>query len=256
MIGRQGIAAACFLLALLSGLAKSSELEMKLEAAPIDVRDLASLQSGARTFVNYCLNCHSASLVRYNRLRDLGLTEEQIKDNLMFTAPKIGEVMNVSLIKKDGVDWFGAAPPDLSMAARSRGADWLYAYLRAFYRDPASATGWNNTVFERVGMPHVLWQLQGQRILREEVQKDSSGKELKDSHGNLVKLSKLETLSAGTLSQREYDALVRDLVNFMVWMAEPNQVWRKQVGVWVLFFLTVLVGLTYALYKEFWKDVH
>lgn len=236
--------------------AQASEVEVKLESAPIDVRDVASLQAGARTFVNYCLNCHSASLMRYNRLGDLGLSEQQIKDNLMFTADKVGEMMNIGMNKKDAAEWFGAAPPDLSVTARSRGADWLYGYLRGFYRDPSSATGWNNTVFDRVAMPHVLWQLQGERILKEEVVKDAAGKEAKDGHGNVMKIARFETVTPGALSSLEYDTTVRDLVNFMTWMSEPTQVLRKQVGVWVLFFLTLLVALSYALYKEFWKDVH
>jgi ubiquinol-cytochrome c reductase cytochrome c1 subunit len=236
--------------------ALASEGEVKLESAPIVVRDVASLQAGARTFVNYCLNCHSASLMRYNRLRDLGLSEQQIKDNLMFTADKVGEMMSIGMNKKDAADWFGAAPPDLSVTARSRGEDWLYGYLRGFYRDPSSATGWNNTVFDRVAMPHVLWQLQGERILKEEVVKDAAGKEARDGHGNVMKTARFEAVTPGTLSPLEYDTTVRDLVNFMTWMSEPTQVLRKQVGVWVLFFLAVLVALTYALYKEFWKDVH
>jgi len=233
----------------------ASEADIKLEAAPIDVRDAVSLQSGARTFVNYCLNCHSASLMRYNRLRDIGLTEQQIKDNLMFTADKIGEMMTIAMTRKDASDWFGPAP-DLSLIARSRGADWLWSYFRGFYRDPSSATGWNNTVFQGVGMPHVLWQLQGDRVLKHEVVKDSTGREVKDGHGNIMKTVKFESVTPGALSPVEYDTVVRDLVNFMTWMAEPNQVLRKQVGIWVIFFLAILVALSYALYKEFWKDVH
>jgi ubiquinol-cytochrome c reductase cytochrome c1 subunit len=235
--------------------ARASEAEVRLEAAPIDVRDRASLQAGARTFVNYCLNCHSASLLRYNRMRDIGLTEQQIKDNLMFTADKVGEMMNIAMTKKDAADWFGPAP-DLTLIARSRGADWLWSYFRGYYRDPASPTGWNNTVFHGVGMPHVLWQLQGDRVLIEEVSKDVAGQAVKDRHGNVIRSVRFESVRRGTLTQVEYDTVVRDLVNFMTWMAEPDQVLRKQVGIWVIFFLAVLVALSYALYKEFWKDVH
>jgi len=233
----------------------ASEAEIRLEAAPIDVRDSASLQAGARTFVNYCLNCHSASLMRYNRLVDIGLTEQQIKDNLMFTADKVGEMMNIAMTKKDAADWFGPAP-DLSLIARSRGPDWLWNYFRGFYRDPNSPTGWNNTVFLGVGMPHVLWQLQGDRVLIEEVSRDVAGQPAKDSHGNVIKSVRFETVRRGALSSVEYDTVVRDLVSFMTWMAEPNQVLRKQTGIWVIFFLAILVALSYALYKEFWKDVH
>ncbi len=231
---------------------RASESEVRLERAPIDVRDVESLQSGARTFVNYCLNCHSASLMRYNRLRDLDLTDRQIIDNLMFSATKVGEMMNIAMTKQDAAAWFGPAP-DLSVIARSRGPDWLWSYLRGYYRDPKSPTGWNNTVFPGVGMPNVLWQLQGQRALKEEAEKDASGREVKDGHGGVAKF---ETVVPGTLSPLEFDVQVRDLVAFMTWMADPNQVLRKQVGVWVLFFLAVLVALSYALYKEYWKDVH
>ena len=256
-----GFAAPVILVApLLVGLAVplaawASEAEIRLEAAPIDVRDAASLQAGARTFVNYCLNCHSASLLRYNRLRDIGLTEQQIKDNLLFTAEKVGEMMNIAMTKKDAADWFGPAP-DLTLIARSRGADWLWSYFRGYYRDPNSPTGWNNTVFAGVGMPHVLWELQGDRVLIEDVSRDVAGRAVKDTRGNVIKSVRFETIRRGKLSQAEYDTVVRDLVNFMTWMAEPDQVLRNQVGIWVLFFLAILVALSYALYKEFWKDVH
>lgn len=229
---------------------------VKLDPAPIDLRDVASLQAGARTFVNYCLNCHSASMMRYSRLRDIGLTDEQIKDNLLFSTDKIGEMMNVAMTKKDGKDWFGATPPDLSVIARSRGADWLYTYMRGFYRDPATATGWNNLAFDRVAMPHVLWKLQGERVRTEVVLKDAAGKELSDGHGGVRKVVKLETVTPGTLSTVEYDVLARDLVNYLVWMGEPNQILRKQVGFWVLVVLGILILLTWMLKKEYWKDVH
>lgn len=235
--------------------AGASEAEVKLETAPIDVRDLASLQAGARMFVNYCLNCHSASLMRYNRLRDLGLSERQIMDNLMFNADKVGEMMTIAMTKKDAADWFGPAP-DLSVIARSRGADWLWSYLRGFYRDAKSPTGWNNTVFEGVGMPNVLWKLQGERVLNQETLKDAAGREVTDAHGNVMKASRFQTITTGALSPVEYDTAVRDLVNFMVWMAEPNQVFRRQVGMGVVAFLFALVLITYFLYREFWKDVH
>ena len=157
--------------------------------------------------MNYCLNCHSASLMRYNRLEELGLTESQIKDNLLFTGDKVGEMMTVAMTKKDAKEWFGAAPPDLSVIARSRSADWLYTYLRTFYRDPRTATGWNNLVFPNVAMPHVLWTLQGERVLKEEPVKDSAGNEVKDEHGNPRKTVKFETVTPGKLSAVEYDTL-------------------------------------------------
>jgi ubiquinol-cytochrome c reductase cytochrome c1 subunit len=212
-----------------------------LDKAPDVQNDQAALQSGARTFVNYCLNCHGASFVRYNRLTELGLTEQQVKENLMFTADKIGEAMRVAARPEEQKVWFGAAPPDLSLVARARasadgsGADWLYTYLRSFYVDDKRPTGWNNTLFANVGMPHVLWQLQGQQVLNKE--------------------HKLELAVPGTLSPAEYDKVVGDLVGFMVWLAEPDAGFRKRVGFGVLAFLVVLFGFAYAMKKQFWKDI-
>ncbi|HYA46774.1 MAG TPA: cytochrome c1 [Burkholderiales bacterium] len=262
------------LFALAAPLACAAEESVRLDAAPIDPRDVASLQSGARTFVNYCLNCHSAGMLRYNKLTDLGLTELQIKENLLFTADKVGELMNVSMTKKDAKEWFGAPPPDLSVIARARGADWLYTYLRSFYRDPESATGWNNMVFARVGMPHVLWTLSGQQVQVEQEfksreQAEAVGRQQKSAwkieelagtdtggSGGRYVLKTIRTQTPGLLSQIDYDILVRDLVNYMTWMAEPNQVVRKQTGYAVLLGLLVLLVVSYLLYKEFWKDVH
>jgi len=261
-------------LALAAPLACAAEEPVRLDAAPIDPRDVASLQSGARTFVNYCLNCHSAGMLRYNKLTDLGLTELQIKENLLFTADKVGELMNVSMTKKDAKEWFGAPPPDLSVIARARGADWLYTYLRSFYRDPESATGWNNMVFARVGMPHVLWTLSGQQVQVEQEfksreQAEAVGRQQKSAwkieelagadtggSGGRYVLKTIRTQTPGLLPQIDYDILVRDLVNYMTWMAEPNQVVRKQTGYAVLLALLVLLVVSYLLYKEFWKDVH
>jgi len=250
-------------------LAAASE-EFKLDSAPIDVRDVASLQSGARTFVNYCLSCHSASMMRYNRLEGLGLAEPQIRDNLLFTTDKVGELMSVAMVKKDAKEWFGVAPPDLSVIARSRGADWLYTYLRTFYRDPKTVSGWNNLAFPNVAMPHVLWTLSGQSVLDEREFKTEHEAEaaklqsraysvIEESDEGAEKRYVLKTtklVTAGTLTPLEYDAVVRDLVNFLVWMSEPNQTFRKQVGIVVTLVLLVLLVLTYLLYKEFWKDVH
>lgn len=220
---------------------------VKLDRADVDTADMVSLQAGARTFVNYCLNCHSASLVRYNTLTNIGLTEQQIQDNLMFTGDKIGDMMEVAFPKEDAKVMFGTVPPDLSVIARSRGADWLYTYLRSFYRDPNTATGWNNTVFPNVGMPHVLWSLQGERVQ----------KVAETTHdGKQVTRVSYELATPGTLQPAEYDAVVRDLVNFLVWIGEPHQNKRKQVGVWVIFGLVVLIGLSYALKSAYWKDIH
>ncbi|MDO6387348.1 MULTISPECIES: cytochrome c1 [Uliginosibacterium] len=240
-------------LALTAALAQASG-GVQLDRAPLRF-DNASLQSGAKTFVNYCLNCHGASALRYNRLTQIGLTEQQIKDNLMFTADKIGEQMKVAIRSDDAKRWFGAAPPDLSVIARARasgdgsGADWLYTYLRQFYRDDSRPTGWNNVIFPGVGMPHALWNLQGVQEARF-VEKD-------DGHGNKVKhLEGLELVQPGLLTKEEYDEEVANLVSFLTWMGEPAQETRRQLGWAVLAVLGVLAVLSWMLKKAFWKDVH
>ncbi len=216
----------------------------RLDTAPIDPTDLVSLQSGARTFVNYCMNCHGLQYMRYNRLTDLGLTEAQIRDNFIFTGDKVGETMKVAMTVKDGKAWFGVPPPDLSVIARSRGADWLYTYFRTFYRDPKTATGWNNAVFPQVAMPHALWMLQGERSL-----------EIIPAKGHGPAEYKWTQISAGTQDTVQYDTAVRDLVNFLVYVGEPSAVKRKNIGIIVLFVLGVLFIFAYALKKEYWKDV-
>jgi ubiquinol-cytochrome c reductase cytochrome c1 subunit len=216
--------------------------ELHLDKAPDRARDTAALQNGAKVFVNYCLNCHSASYFRYNKLKDIGLTEQQIKDNLLFTAEKIGEPMTIAMRRAEAKQWFGAAPPDLTVIARARasefgsGSDWLYTYLRGFYRDDSRPTGWNNTVFANVGMPHVLWELQGEQVL--------------DADHKLV-LAK-----PGLMKPQEYDAMVVDLVAFLAYMGEPMANFRKELGVIVLIFLAVLFVFSYALKREYWKDIH
>ena len=233
-----------FLLAAVPVVAFASEASVHLDKAPINLADQESLQRGARMFVNYCLNCHSASSMRYSRLQDIGLTEEQIKDNLLFAAEKPGETMKVGMTKADAKAWLGAAPPDLSVIARSRSADWLYTYLRGFYRDDTRATGWNNTVFEKVGMPHVLWSLQGE--MAPVFKKD----------GEHEVIERLELVKPGSVTLAEYDAMVGDLVNYLVWMGEPAQLKRKQLGLIVLAFLAFFFVVAYYLKKEFWKDIH
>lgn len=231
----------------------ASEGGPRLDTAPINQTDVLSLQRGARTFANYCLNCHSASLMRWNRLEELGLNESQISDNLIFTGAKVGDLMNVAMTKKDARKWFGAAPPDLSVIARARGADWLYSYLRGFYRDPARPTGWNNAVFANVGMPNPMWQLQGQRVRVEQAPKGGEGKEGHDEAATTVRY---ETVKPGSLTPIQYDETVADLVNFLVYMGEPAATTRKQVGIFVLLYLLALLPLVYLLKREFWKDVH
>jgi ubiquinol-cytochrome c reductase cytochrome c1 subunit len=235
-----------FLFLLLPLEALMASEEMKLDRAPIDRRDAASIQRGAQVFVNYCLNCHSAEFMRYQRLTDLGLTEQQIRDNLMFATTKIGETMNVAMRHKDAMAWFGVAPPDLSVIARARGADWLYTYLRAFYRDDSRQTGWNNLVFPNVGMPHVLYELQGEQALKAEERKGEHGAE---------PVKTLEIRTPGKLSPGEYDKLTADLVNYLVFMGEPARLSRERIGYAVLMFLAVLFVPVYLLKKEYWKDV-
>lgn len=222
-----------------------------LDTAPINNNDALSLQRGARTFVNYCLNCHSAQYMRYNRLADLGITEVQIKDNLMFATDKIGDTMGIAMKAKDAKAWFGAQPPDLSVIARSRGADWLYTYLRTYYRDDSRPTGWNNLAYPNVGMPNVLWELQGQQAL--EAHKEAGAA---SEHGGGHAAPKLVMAQPGNLTPKEYDAFVADLVNFLVYMGEPARASRVQLGILTLIFLGVLFVFAYFLKKEYWKDVH
>lgn len=236
-----------FLIALLFTpvLAFASGAALHLDKWPGSVSDKAALQNGAKLFVNYCQNCHGASFMRYKNLMELGLTEQQVKDNLMFAGDKIGDLMMVAARADEQKKWFGATPPDLTIVARARGeagapkagADWLYTYLRTFYRDDKRPTGWNNLAFEAVGMPHILWELQGTQVLNHETHK-------------------LELAVPGKMSPAEYDKAVSDLVGFMVWMGEPQQEYRQTLGIFVLAFLAILFVVSYALKKEYWKDIH
>jgi ubiquinol-cytochrome c reductase cytochrome c1 subunit len=221
----------------------ASESGMPLDRAPVDITDNASLKRGAETFVNYCLTCHGASYMRYNRHRDIGYTNEEILNKLIFTGQKVGDLMQSAMRKKEGEEWFGVVPPDLSVIARARGADWLYTYLRAFYRDDATHTGWNNLVFDRVAMPHVLYQLQGEQKL---IVKTSDKGEQKS----------LVLASPGQLSATEYDKFVGDLVNYLVYLGEPHANARKELGIEVMIFLLGMLALSYVLKKEYWKDIH
>ncbi len=227
-----------------------------LDQAPNRTKDLAALQNGAKLFVNYCLNCHSAAAMRYNRLRDIGLTEDQIKNNLLFASDKVGDLMKVAMQPKDAKAWFGAAPPDLSVIARAKaseagsGADWLYTYLRTFYKDDSRPTGWNNMVFPNVGMPHVLWELQGVRTAKFVEEKDPH-----DPSKMVHKFAGFEQVKPGTLSSTEYDNAVADLVGYLEWMAEPAQNTRKRLGVGVLLFLGVFLVLSWRLNASYWKDI-
>lgn len=241
------ILAACFCAPLWA----QANTEVNVDHVQINVEDKLSLQKGARTFVNYCVGCHSAGYMRYSRLEDLGLTEKQIVENLMVTGEKPVETMTAALRRPDAQAWFGVAPPDLTVIARSRGADWLYTYLRTFYRDSSRPTGWNNTTFPSVAMPHALWDLQGEQVLQEEERKAPES----NDHGAHAE-KHLVLGKPGKLNPAEYDAVVKDLVNYMVYMGEPAQTKRKITGIYVLFFLFGLTILAFFLKKEFWKDIH
>lgn len=227
----------------------------RLDSAPIDINDKESLQRGAKAFGDYCYSCHAASFMRFNRIaKDLGMSEPDVREMLIHTrgkkgAPtKIGDTMNVSMTDEYAKNAFGTAVPDLSLTARARGADWVYTYLRGFYLDPDRPTGFNNVAFPDVGMPNVLWSLQG---LQQPVYKTVT-------HGDIEveEIDHFEQVQAGTLSSDAYDTFAADLTNFMVYIAEPVQVERRSMGWKVLLFLLVLFGFAYALKKEYWKDVH
>ena len=222
--------------------------------ADVDLSDRKSLQRGARTFVNYCLSCHSASFMRYNRMgRDLHISEDVLKENFMFGTDKSGDTMSVALSRREAEKYFGVAPPDLSVTARSRGADWLYTYLMTFYRDTSRPTGVNNLAFEDTAMPHVLWQLQGwQEPVYKEVFQEGDSISRAIDHLEVV----TEPVAKPRPYQDEsYEETVRDLVNFMVYLGEPIKLKRKKIGAWTITYLLVLLVLVYLLKREYWRDV-
>ena len=242
-------------LALLPGFVFANEGAFPLDRAP-ERTDISSLQNGAKLFVNYCLNCHSASSMRYNRLRDLGLSEDQIKNNLLFSGEKVGDMMTIAMRPADAKSWFGAVPPDLSVITRARassagtGPDYIYTYLRTFYKDDTRPTGWNNLVVPNVAMPHVLWQMQGVRTVKmvEEPDPHEKGK-------TVHRFAGFEQVTPGTLSPQEFDSQVADLVAYMDWMAEPARDFRKRLGAIVVIFLALFAFLAWSLNASYWKDV-
>ena len=230
------------------GLAAGAGVE--LERVNIDISNQASLQRGARYFVNYCLGCHSAKYVRYNRLaEDLGLTEDQLVENLMFTGLRPHDTMENAMPPVDASTWFGQAPPDLSLVARSRGTDWIYGFLKSFYVDPSKPTGTNNFVLAGASMPHVLWDLQG-------IQKAVFHTETDEAGHSHTSFDRFELVTPGRLSPEEYDGVIRDLVTFLSYIGEPVQLKRKSLGIKVILFLVVFLLFAYGLKKEIWKDVH
>lgn len=271
-------------LSLTCALSFAAEGGHPLDRAPDRINDLPALQNGAKLFVNYCLNCHSARSMRYNKLTEIGLTEEEIRKNLLFTTDKIGDLMTIAMTPQDGKSWFGTTPPDLSVIARAKsatlgpsGVDYIYTYLRTFYRDTSKANGWNNLVFPDVAMPNVLWQLQGPRTLnrtmvhqvtqpdgaevweRTTANYDSDGfseiksEVLNNYHGKASAKSVLQSPDA--VRNARFDQDVADLSNFMGWMAEPVQQFRKQLGVWVLLFLGLFLVVAWRLNSVYWKHV-
>lgn len=271
-------------LSLTCALSVAAEGGYRLESAPNRINDMAALQNGAKLFVNYCLSCHSATSMRYNKLMDIGLTEEEIKRNLLFTGDKVGDLMQIAMTPADAKKWFGAPPPDLSVIARAKsttmgpsGVDYVYTFLRTFYRDASRPSGWDNLVFPSVGMPNVLWQLQGDHGLnhvtvdnktlddgsqqwnRVTADYDSQGfsviatETLQGYTGNPV--NKATIIPANASQAANFDNDVADLSNFLGWMAEPVQLLRKQIGFWVLLFLAAFFAVAWRLNAVFWKDV-
>ncbi len=226
-----------------------AEGELKFDKANVDVSNQASLQRGARNFMNYCSGCHSAKFVRYNRMAaDLGISEDQLKANLMFTSDSPHDTIKNGLSPDDAKKWFGTLPPDLSLIARARTPDYLYTFLRSFYVDPAKSNGTNNLALPGTAMPHVLWELQGLQEAVWEGEMDKAGNAQK--HFKEFKLA-----TPGKLKPEEYDAFVRDTVNFLVYIGEPVQLQRQALGWKVIAFLVFFTLLSYALKKEYWKDV-
>ena len=221
-----------------------------LDSANIQIEDRDSIKRGAKLFVEYCLNCHSAALMRYSRIgQDLGMSKDEVRSELITTGAKIGGVMKVAIDEEDAKRWFGKVPPDLSVISRARGVDWLYTYLRSFYRDESRPWGVNNTAFKDVGMPHVLWELQGLQTPITERITDGFGTERDVIVG-------FELVEAGKLSAQAYDDVVRDLVTFLAYLGEPSKLQRLALGKWVLLFLAGFLVLVYLLKKEYWKDIH
>jgi len=238
-----------FVLMTMMSISVSAASAEKLMHMDVDLSNRASLQRGAKTFVNYCLSCHSAAFMRYNRMgKDLGISEDVLKKNFMFGTDKVGDTMKIAMREPDADSFFGVVPPDLSVIARSRGADWLYSYFKTFYVDESRPFGVNNLTFKDVGMPHVLWQLQGMQRLTEMEQHDGAH--------HVSTYEDLELISHGSQTEDEYDQTVRDLVNFLVYLGEPIKLKRSKIGVWVLLYLFVFMIITYLLKKEYWRDVH
>jgi len=238
-----------------TGSSYASESAIPLKHAYINLSDRASLQNGAKIFVNYCLSCHSAELMRYERLsQDLGISESIVIENMMFASDKIGSPMQATMADKDSKAWFGKTPPDLSVISRARGSDYLYTFLTSFYKDPETVSGWNNAVLKNAAMPHVLYGLQGTQVLAHHDESDSSSES--DEGGDHGEASMFELVTPGSMSPLEFDTAMRDLTNYLAYMAEPAGLKRVKIGFWVLSFLSILLALTWLLKNEYWRDVY
>ena len=238
-----------------------------LDEVPLNMSDKESLQNGARLFVNYCLSCHSAQYSRYNRVADdLDIPLALLKENMMFTTEKEGDLMKTTMSSEDAKEWFGVAPPDLSLVSRVRKPNWVYTFLRSFYLDESSPSGWNNSLFENVAMPHALYELQGvQKLMGKMDAEELSALAAKDKYADdagedpgykLVGDAKFELVHEGQMTPAEFDKAMMDLTAFLVYLAEPAQLKRQAIGVYTLTFLIILMGLCYLLKKEYWRDVH
>ena len=251
------------MLAGISGMAVAApSAGVKLDPVKIDLGDKPSLQNGARIFVNYCLSCHSAAYMRYNRMgHDLGISDELVKENLLFAADKISDLMKAVMPAEDAKVWFGTAPPDLTLIARARKPEWIYTFMRSFYRDDNSPSGWNNTIFPNVAMPHVLYEWQGGRravfktVKKKTFVEQGDGTKVEKVTETTV-FDRFEQRKPGSMSEKEYNEAMRDLTNFLVYLGEPAKLVRYRIGVYVLIFLAVFLIFAYLLKKEYWKDIH
>ena len=261
-------------LAPLTGMAAGGPA-VELEQANIDLNNHAAIQRGAKYVTNYCMGCHSTQYVRYKQMLEVGLSEDDIKNNLMFTDAKIGDLMTIAMPTKDAASWFGAAAPDLTLTARIKpgGGDWIYSYLKGFYTDPSRPLGVNNTVFPNVGMPHVLWELQGIQdpVYRYEVHEAghvlasfdteaAADAYLTEHEGGDFRLQRvvdrLELVQPGKLTPAEYEQVARDIAAYLTYISEPVKLERQRMGLWVMIFLVIFTILAYLMKKEWWKDVH
>jgi len=238
------------LLALLPGFAHAQDQGVKLQSANVDLSNTASLQRGAKFFVNYCMGCHSARYVRYNRVgKDLGLTDVQLESYLMPAGGKVSDTMVSAMLPADAQKWFTVAPPDLSLESRSRGADWIYTYLKSFYLDPKSKTGVNNVVFPKVSMPDVLWELQGTQ--------KAVFNTIKNPDGSTYQVfDHIEPVTSGKLTPEQFDMADRDITSFLVYMGDPVMLKSRDLGLRVIGFLIIFFVLAYLLKREIWKKIH